>query len=96
MNNFLFAPLVGVRKDTEIFKIKKSTLSNYSTILISISTTGQGDLPINARRLWKILLRKKLPAGYLMGVRFAVFGLGDSSYPKYFITCYEFWFWLLM
>ena len=59
------------------------TLSNYSVIVVAISTTGQGDLPLNARRLWKGLLRKKLQADYLVGVRFVIFGLGDSSYPKY-------------
>jgi sulfite reductase alpha subunit-like flavoprotein len=83
---FFFGPS-RARNDTK--KFLKSTLSNYSTVLISVSTTGQGDLPTNARRLWKILLRKKLPAAYLKGVRFAVFGLGDSSYPKYVISHYD-------
>lgn len=48
-----------------------------------MSTTGQGDLPANARTFWKSLLLKKLPPTYLNGVNFASFGLGDSSYPKY-------------
>ena len=52
-------------------------------ILISISTAGQGDLPNNARRFWSMLLRKKLPQTCLRNVHFTIFGLGDSSYPKY-------------
>lgn len=55
-----------------------------STLTIFVvSTTGQGDLPANARVFWKSLLLKKLPSTYLNGVNFATFGLGDSSYPKY-------------
>ncbi|MCJ1286506.1 NAPDH-dependent diflavin reductase [Xylographa opegraphella] len=63
--------------------VEPSILLDYSVILISISTAGQGDLPNNARRFWSMLLRKKLPQTYLRNVQFAVFGLGDSSYPKY-------------
>ena len=51
-----------------------------------ISTTGQGDLPINARLFWKSLLRRKLPLSYLEGVQLTTFGLGDSSYPKFVAT----------
>ena len=54
----------------------------YDLVLVSVSTTGQGDLPNNAGVFWKKLLRKKLPTTYLAGAKFAVFGLGDSSYPK--------------
>lgn len=50
-----------------------------------MSTTGQGDFPLNARGFWKTLLLKRLPATFLNGVRYTQFGLGDSSYPKYFI-----------
>ncbi|MCJ1389062.1 NAPDH-dependent diflavin reductase [Xylographa bjoerkii] len=63
--------------------VEPSILLDYTVILISISTTGQGDLPNNARRFWTILLRKKLPPTYLHDAHFTVFGLGDSSYPKY-------------
>lgn len=52
-------------------------------MLVITSTTGQGDLPVNARQFWKSILRRKLPPTYLSNVRFATFGLGDSSYPKY-------------
>jgi sulfite reductase alpha subunit-like flavoprotein len=35
------------------------------------------------RRFWRMLLRKSLSPGCLAGLQFAVFGLGDSNYPKY-------------
>lgn len=57
--------------------------SAYTIVLIAISTTGQGEFPANARAAWRRLLRKKLPSTHLDGVNLAVFGLGDSSYPKY-------------
>ena len=60
----------------------QSSLSNYPIVIIVTSTTGQGDLPVNARLFWRRLLRKKLPPDYLNAVRFIIFGLGDSSYPK--------------
>jgi sulfite reductase alpha subunit-like flavoprotein len=47
-----------------------------------ISTTGQGDIPKNALDLWKSMLRKKLPPTCLSSLKFTIFGLGDSSYPK--------------
>jgi len=37
----------------------------------------------SAQPLWRELARRSLPAGLLAGVKFAVFGLGDSSYAKY-------------
>ncbi|CAL0329463.1 unnamed protein product [Lupinus luteus] len=32
---------------------------------------------------WKFLLQRNLTSSWLKGVHYAVFGLGDSSYPKY-------------
>lgn len=64
----------------------QETLSFYTIVIFVVSTTGQGDLPANARSFWKSLLRKKLPATFLNGVNFATFGLGDSSYPKYVLN----------
>lgn len=55
----------------------------YDLTVILISTTGQGDFPSNARKLWMSLLRKRLPATLLTGVRYALVGLCDSSYLKF-------------
>lgn len=61
----------------------KSFLIDKTIVIIAVSTAGQGDVPANARKFWKSLLRKKLPPDFLKNVQFTSFGLGDSSYPKY-------------
>ncbi|KAJ2399517.1 NAPDH-dependent diflavin reductase [Coemansia sp. RSA 2559] len=52
-------------------------------VVFVCSTTGQGDAPDNMRRLWRVLLRKTQPHDALCHMRYAVFGLGDSSYAKF-------------
>eukprot|EP00038_Savillea_parva_P027602 m.60508 g.60508 ORF g.60508 m.60508 type:complete len:636 (+) comp7959_c0_seq1:250-2157(+) len=53
-------------------------------IVLVAATTGQGDEPDNMVKFWRFLLRKNLPATSLTGLGgVAVFGLGDSSYPKF-------------
>ncbi|CAN6674345.1 NADPH-dependent diflavin oxidoreductase 1 [Trichomonascus vanleenenianus] len=52
-------------------------------IVFVCSTTGQGELPRNAHKLWRQLLRKRLPPTLFSGLRFSSFGLGDSSYPRF-------------
>ncbi|KAL8806030.1 MAG: hypothetical protein Q9182_001562 [Xanthomendoza sp. 2 TL-2023] len=59
------------------------SLTRFDIVIAIVSTTGQGDLPANARSFWKKLLRKRLPPGYLQHVNITTFGLGDSSYPKF-------------
>lgn len=54
-----------------------------TVVIFAISTTGQGDVPQNARRFWKTLLSSALKPGLLRKVSFTSFGLGDSSYPKF-------------
>ncbi|KAI2793676.1 NADPH-dependent diflavin oxidoreductase 1 [Penicillium oxalicum] len=68
---------------SEMNQAKPDALSSYTLTILVVSTTGQGDLPANARSFWKSLLLKKLPPTFLNGVDFAVFGLGDTSYPKF-------------
>ncbi|KAF4553438.1 Flavodoxin-like protein [Elsinoe fawcettii] len=58
-------------------------LLRYTVVIISISTTGQGEFPQNARSFWKTLLSNRLKPGVLRRMKFASFGLGDSSYPRY-------------
>ncbi|KAL6044335.1 NADPH-dependent diflavin oxidoreductase 1 [Balamuthia mandrillaris] len=52
-------------------------------VLFVVATTGQGDPPDNMKVFWNFILRNTLPNTALAGLRFAVFGLGDSSY-EYF------------
>ncbi|KAL5003183.1 NADPH-dependent diflavin oxidoreductase 1 [Aspergillus recurvatus] len=68
---------------SELNHAKPESLKLYTIVVFAVSTTGQGDLPANARTFWRSLLLKKLPSTYLSGVSFTWFGLGDSSYPKF-------------
>ncbi|KAI0014472.1 riboflavin synthase domain-like protein [Xylariaceae sp. FL0662B] len=67
----------------EMNDVELNTLLQYPLVIFVISTTGQGEVPKNAVRFWKSLLRKRLPPDCLSLVRFTTFGLGDSSYSKY-------------
>ncbi|KAI0391060.1 riboflavin synthase domain-like protein [Xylariaceae sp. FL0594] len=67
----------------EMNDVELSDLLRYSLVVFVIATTGQGDIPKNARKFWKSLLRKRLQPGCLSRVNFTTFGLGDSSYFQY-------------
>ncbi|KAI0484707.1 riboflavin synthase domain-like protein [Xylariaceae sp. FL0804] len=67
----------------EMNDVDLGSLLQYSLVIFIISTTGQGDLPRNARQFWKSLLRRRLPPDCLQPLRFTTFGLGDSSYTKF-------------
>lgn len=58
-------------------------LPNESMVIFVCSTTGQGEEPDNMKNSWRFFLRKSLAPDSLDGVRFAVLGLGDSSYQRY-------------
>ncbi|EXJ62918.1 hypothetical protein A1O7_03361 [Cladophialophora yegresii CBS 114405] len=58
-------------------------LHAYRLTVFVVATTGQGDFPGNARLFWTSLLRRKLSPSTLQGVRYALVGVGDSSYPKF-------------
>ena len=47
------------------------------------ATTGDGEIPDNMTRFWKFLLRKSLPSDSLEDLKYSIFGLGDSTYPKF-------------
>ncbi|KAK5644412.1 hypothetical protein RI129_005712 [Pyrocoelia pectoralis] len=63
--------------DYDLINLLKETC-----VIFICSTTGQGEEPDNMKSFWKLLLRKNLPSN-LLGFRFAVLGLGDSSYVKF-------------
>ncbi|KAF2248356.1 NADPH dependent diflavin oxidoreductase-like protein 1 [Trematosphaeria pertusa] len=75
-----------LRFDTEVAELNAISLKQLvrnSVVLIAISTTGQGDLPANSQTFWKALRSARLRPGCLQQVKFASFGLGDTSYPKF-------------
>jgi sulfite reductase alpha subunit-like flavoprotein len=51
-------------------------------ILVS-STTGDGEQPEKAAKMWRKLHQRNLPADHLDKVRFAYLGLGDSNYSQF-------------
>ncbi|KAI0525764.1 hypothetical protein F5B22DRAFT_587647 [Xylaria bambusicola] len=67
----------------EMDDVELSDLLQYPFVVFVVSTTGQGELPKNARKFWKSLLRKRLPPNCLRQLNFTTFGLGDSSYFQY-------------
>lgn len=58
-------------------------LCEESIVICVCSTTGQGDVPENMKKFWQFLLRKNIPHNSLKNLKFAVLGLGDSSYAKF-------------
>ena len=53
------------------------------SLCLCLRQRTQGDPPDSFVRLWRSLLRKSLPPTALAHCRCAVFGLGDSGYPKF-------------
>jgi len=60
-----------------------TSLPTERRLVLVASTTGDGEEPDNMRATWRFLLRRSLGPASLARLRFAVFGLGDSSYPKF-------------
>lgn len=75
-----------LRFDTTVLdldSVQLRDLLKYTFVVFALSTTGQGEMPQNARSFWKTLLSGALRPGILRRLRFTSFGLGDSSYPRY-------------
>lgn len=65
----------------DIFEMPSHELQNENTLLLCVSTFGEGEPPDTARPMWKALVRD----GFfdLSGLRFSVLALGDSSYKEF-------------
>lgn len=59
-----------------------SDLAEESKVLAIVATAGQGEMPKSAVKFWQDMetFLETAPADYLKDTKFAVFGLGDSSY----------------
>ena len=60
---------------------KPKTITDEQVLLLVTSTQGEGEPPEEAVSLHRLLFGKKAPQ--LPSLRFAVCGLGDSSYPDF-------------
>ena len=60
---------------------KPKTIADEQVLLLATSTQGEGEPPEEALSLHRLLFGKKAPP--LPALRFAVCGLGDSSYPDF-------------
>eukprot|EP00917_Polyrhabdina_sp_WS-2016_P024867 GHVP01053672.1.p1 GENE.GHVP01053672.1~~GHVP01053672.1.p1 ORF type:complete len:607 (+),score=110.07 GHVP01053672.1:35-1822(+) len=59
----------------------KETSPKYMAIIVS--TAGVGEFPSHCRNIWQKLLRLSNPKDMMSGIRFSVFGLGDSRYQEF-------------
>lgn len=66
-----------------IHTISKKIILQQEYVIFVCSTTGQGNFPQNMIDFWKFLLNKNLPHSLQKEMKFAIFGLGDSSYRQY-------------
>ncbi|HKL53733.1 MAG TPA: assimilatory sulfite reductase (NADPH) flavoprotein subunit [Wenzhouxiangellaceae bacterium] len=68
--------------------VKPRAIAKLDTLLLVMSTHGEGDPPDDAEALHKLVLSDRAPR--LEKLKFAVFALGDSSYPDFCQTGQEF------
>ncbi|KAF8721658.1 Anamorsin-like protein 2, partial [Rhizoctonia solani] len=62
---------------------RQPTLIDEPLVIFVCSTTGNGVEPANMTTLWNALLRAELPPDLFEDMKFAVLGLGDSSYQRF-------------
>ena len=67
--------------EVELNEVAPTDLPSCTHLIVVASTWGDGELPDNGALFWESLSAADAPA--LDGLRFAVAGLGDSSYPLY-------------
>ncbi|GAA5889505.1 hypothetical protein JCM5296_005969 [Sporobolomyces johnsonii] len=66
-----------------VAQFNQAELLETPLIVFVLPTTGNGHPPPSFVPLWTALLHPGLPPDLLEDLRYAVFGLGDSSYGKY-------------
>jgi len=68
--------------------IPPRSIGKLDVLLLVMSTHGDGDPPEDAQALHKLIMSERAPK--LAGLKYAVFALGDSSYPDFCQTGREF------
>lgn len=69
-------------KSADVFQYDVAKLAKESYVLFVISTQGEGEFPQNAQPFYEKLIKSDADLSHL---KYAVLGLGDTSYPLY---CY--------
>jgi len=69
-------------------EFKPRDLAKEKLLLLVVSTHGEGEPPESAQALYRFLSGKRAPQ--LKSLRYAVFGLGDSSYEHFCKTARDF------
>lgn len=67
-------------KLVDVAQYDADALSKEDHVLVIISTQGEGEPPITAKKFYDALMQS---AADLSNLRFAVFALGDSAYPLF-------------
>jgi sulfite reductase alpha subunit-like flavoprotein len=75
----LYASQTGTAEDD----YERDKIFEEDLVIFVCSTTGQGVQPQNMNKFWNALKLASLPNDFIDNIRFTVFGLGDSSYPKF-------------
>jgi len=70
--------VIHAADDVSLDDLKKM---NYVTLVTS--TSGEGEFPPNAMEFGKRLAKAKKETASLSNMKFAILGLGDSSYSKF-------------
>ncbi|OLQ00553.1 Pyruvate dehydrogenase [NADP(+)], mitochondrial [Symbiodinium microadriaticum] len=65
-------------------------LPNQKIVILVVSTCGLGEYPANCKQTWMKLQSQELPMSWLSGTKFAVFGLGDSTYSQFCVAAIGF------
>ena len=74
-------PLLSLDESLYLFQDNKNLKDEI--VIIVISTTGNGDLPINSEKWWRFIKKRSLDKNYCEGLEFCVLGLGDSNYDNF-------------
>ena len=83
------AEAAGIKaKLVNMADFKAKSIKNETHVVVVVSTHGEGDAPDDAVELHEFLGSKKAPK--LPGLKFAVLGLGDSSYEFFCQTAKDF------